>query len=111
MTVQAEEYMDKLVEYEIIKIFAICAVDETNQAWSEEDDFQVSKPRLNIEVKGKTQATWATILPYMKNIMLSLLMWMIPVALIGIFCTGTEIDAEFKYTLKEFLSFHRSHQS
>jgi transglutaminase 1 len=50
MVVQPEEYMDKLVEYGIMKIFAICAVDETNQAWSEEDDFQVVKPPLKIEV-------------------------------------------------------------
>lgn len=40
MTVLPDEYMGKLVEYGIMKMFAICAVDETNQAWSEEDDFQ-----------------------------------------------------------------------
>lgn len=50
MTVQPKDYMDKLVEYGIMKIFAICAVDETHQAWSEEDDFQVVKPPMNIEV-------------------------------------------------------------
>lgn len=54
MTVQPEDYMDKLVEYGIMKIFAICAVDETHQAWCEEDDFQVDKPPMNIEVCNKT---------------------------------------------------------
>lgn len=54
MTVQPEDYMDKLVEYGIMKIFAICAVDETHQAWCEEDDFQVDKPPMIIEVCNKT---------------------------------------------------------
>lgn len=52
MTVRPEDYMDKLVEYGIMKIFAICAVDETHQAWCEEDDFQVVKPPMNIEVRN-----------------------------------------------------------
>lgn len=50
MTVQPSDYMDKLVEYGIMKIFGICAVDETHQVWCEEDDFQVVKPPMKIEV-------------------------------------------------------------
>jgi len=50
LTVGPDEYMEKLVEYGIMKIFAICAVKETNQSWCEEDDFQVTKPKLNIAV-------------------------------------------------------------
>lgn len=51
MSVQPDDYMDKLVEYGIMKIFALCVVDETHQAWCEEDDFQVVKPPMNIEVR------------------------------------------------------------
>lgn len=55
MTVQAKEYMDKLVEYGIMKIFAICLVDETHQAWSEEDDFEVRKPPLKMKVSEEVK--------------------------------------------------------
>ena len=51
LTVTPDDYMDKLVEYGIMKIFAICHVDQTKQSWSEEDDFQVIKPVMNLEVK------------------------------------------------------------
>jgi transglutaminase 1 len=50
MTVLPKEYMKKLVEYGIMKVSAICAVDETSQAWLAEDDFQIQKPCLNLEV-------------------------------------------------------------
>jgi len=50
MTVKAEDYMPKLVEYGIMKITAMCSVDSTDQSWFEEDDFHVIKPVLNIEV-------------------------------------------------------------
>ncbi|XP_021954113.1 hemocyte protein-glutamine gamma-glutamyltransferase [Folsomia candida] len=74
MTVLPDEYMGKLVEYGIMKMFAICAVDETNQAWSEEDDFQVVKPPLNIKVTsnltaGKpAYATFSFINPLKRNL-------------------------------------------
>ena len=51
MTVKPEDYMIKLVEYGIMKITAVCSVESTNQSWFEEDDFQIIKPVLKIEVK------------------------------------------------------------
>lgn len=34
----------------MMKIYAICRVEETGQTWTDEDDFQVEKPKLNIDV-------------------------------------------------------------
>lgn len=51
MTVQAEDYLDKLVEYCILKLYAIATVEETRQTWADEDDFQVLKPSIEIQVK------------------------------------------------------------
>lgn len=34
----------------MLKIYAISTVKETQQTWAEEDDFQVEKPSLKIEV-------------------------------------------------------------
>lgn len=34
----------------MMKIYAICRVEETGQTWTDEDDFQVEKPKLNINV-------------------------------------------------------------
>jgi transglutaminase 1 len=53
MTVRPEEYMKKLVEYGIMKVSVICAVDETTQAWLAEDDFQIQKPCLKLDVKSE----------------------------------------------------------
>jgi transglutaminase 1 len=50
ITVTAKEYIDKLVDKSLIKIYAIANVKETKQTWSEEDDFQLQKPKLNIQV-------------------------------------------------------------
>lgn len=50
MTVKYNEYYDKLVEYGIIKITAMAIVHETTQTWMGEDDFQVIKPILKVEV-------------------------------------------------------------
>lgn len=33
-------------------MYAICRVEETGQTWTEEDDFQVLKPSLDIEVSS-----------------------------------------------------------
>ncbi|XP_069699505.1 hemocyte protein-glutamine gamma-glutamyltransferase-like [Periplaneta americana] len=52
LTVKPEEYVDKLVEYCNMKIYAIATVVETNETWGEEDDFQVLKPNLDIKVIG-----------------------------------------------------------
>jgi transglutaminase 1 len=50
--VPAKEYLDKLVDKSLIKIYAIANVKETKQTWSEEDDFQLQKPKLNIQVQS-----------------------------------------------------------
>lgn len=52
ITVKPEEYMDKLVDYSMMKIYAIAVVKETRQTWTEEDDFAVEKPKLQLEVQG-----------------------------------------------------------
>jgi len=50
LTVKPDEYLEKLVEYCNMKIYAIATVLETNETWGEEDDFQVLKPNLDIKV-------------------------------------------------------------
>ena len=45
-----DKYMDKLVDYCMVKIYAMANVVETRQAWSEEDDFVISKPKLRVQV-------------------------------------------------------------
>ena len=45
-----DEYRDKIVDYGHIKIYAMASVQETKQAWSEEDDFQLEKPKLDLQV-------------------------------------------------------------
>ncbi|XP_050511341.1 hemocyte protein-glutamine gamma-glutamyltransferase [Diabrotica virgifera virgifera] len=50
LNVTADEYLDKLVEYCIMKIYAIASVSETNQTWADEDDFQVVRPNIDIKV-------------------------------------------------------------
>jgi len=34
----------------MVKIYSICRVQETGQTWSDEDDFAVDKPKLDIQV-------------------------------------------------------------
>lgn len=34
----------------MMKIYAIAVVKETRQTWTEEDDFAVQKPKINLEV-------------------------------------------------------------
>jgi hypothetical protein len=45
-----DEYRDKIVDYGHIKICAMASVQETKQSWSEEDDFQLEKPKLDVQV-------------------------------------------------------------
>lgn len=45
------DYMSKLVDYCMVKIYTLIKVQETNQVWSEEDDFVLEKPKLKVEVK------------------------------------------------------------
>ena len=53
--ISPEKYMDKLVEYAMVKIYAMANVTETRQAWSEEDDFVISKPKLTVQVNISVQ--------------------------------------------------------
>lgn len=48
--VDPTEYLDKLTDDTQIKIYAMAQVVETKQTWSEEDDFSLTKPELNIRV-------------------------------------------------------------
>lgn len=50
-----DEYRDKIVDYGHIKIYAMASVQETKQSWSEEDDFQLEKPKLDVQVRGNPQ--------------------------------------------------------
>lgn len=50
--VTPQDYLDKLVDHSLIKIYSIANVKETKQTWSEEDDFTLTKPALNIDVRG-----------------------------------------------------------
>lgn len=51
LTVTVDDYLDKLVEYCIMKLYAIASVEETRQTWADEDDFQVLKPSIDVKVK------------------------------------------------------------
>lgn len=46
------DYLDKLVDHSLIKIYAIANVKETKQTWSEEDDFTLTKPPISIQTNG-----------------------------------------------------------
>merc|ERR1711962_804597 len=50
LTVKYNEYWKKLVEGCLIKMYVICRVQETGQTFTEEDDFEVEKPKLEIKV-------------------------------------------------------------
>ncbi|XP_065163119.1 hemocyte protein-glutamine gamma-glutamyltransferase-like [Atheta coriaria] len=47
--VTKDDYMDKLVDHNLIKIYSIANVKETRQTWSEEDDFTMTKPTIAVE--------------------------------------------------------------
>ncbi|KAL4705624.1 hypothetical protein ACJJTC_002010 [Scirpophaga incertulas] len=49
ISVKAEEYLPKLVEYCNMKISAMAIVDETKQSWADDDDFQVLKPNIHVK--------------------------------------------------------------
>jgi len=51
-----EDYRDKIVDFGHIKVYAMANVQETKQAWSEEDDFQLEKPKLDVQIRGTPQA-------------------------------------------------------
>ncbi|XP_067006907.2 hemocyte protein-glutamine gamma-glutamyltransferase [Anabrus simplex] len=53
--VNPAEYLEKLVIHSLVKIYAIANVKETQQTWSEEDDFPLVKPKLSIQVRDEVQ--------------------------------------------------------
>lgn len=53
--VEPSEYLNKLVEHSLVKIYAIANVKETKQTWSEEDDFALTKPALEIQINDQAQ--------------------------------------------------------
>lgn len=53
--VTPSDYMDKLVDHSLIKIYALATVKETRQTWSEEDDFTLSKPRMSVQARGSSR--------------------------------------------------------
>lgn len=56
LTVHPSEYMDQLVDYCLVKVYAVLRVAETHQFWSQEDDFSLVKPKLQIQQLGTLQA-------------------------------------------------------
>ncbi|XP_029050164.2 hemocyte protein-glutamine gamma-glutamyltransferase-like [Osmia bicornis bicornis] len=50
LTVTVDDYLDKLVEYCIMKLYCIATVKETRQTWADEDDFQVLKPSIVVKI-------------------------------------------------------------
>jgi len=44
--VNPEDYMERLVDYSMMKVYAIATVKETQQTWSKEDDFLIEKVPL-----------------------------------------------------------------
>ncbi|XP_014477785.1 PREDICTED: hemocyte protein-glutamine gamma-glutamyltransferase-like [Dinoponera quadriceps] len=53
LTVTVNDYLDKLVEYCIMKLYCIATVKETRQTWADEDDFQVLKPNIDVKIEGE----------------------------------------------------------
>ena len=57
LTVEPEEYVEKLVEYCNMKLYALASVEDTKQTWAAEDDFQVVVPGLKITVRAFLEVT------------------------------------------------------
>ncbi|XP_045463514.1 hemocyte protein-glutamine gamma-glutamyltransferase-like [Harmonia axyridis] len=64
MTIPPAKYLDKLVEYGMVKLYAAVTVKETRQTWADEDDFQVLKPPIRIQIPAE--------IPLQKNTTISL---------------------------------------
>uniref|UniRef100_A0A646QJF9 protein-glutamine gamma-glutamyltransferase n=1 Tax=Hemiscolopendra marginata TaxID=943146 RepID=A0A646QJF9_9MYRI len=50
--IRGNEYLDKLADFSMIKIYAMATVRETRQTWAEEDDFSITKPSINLQILG-----------------------------------------------------------
>lgn len=64
LTVRPDDYLEKLVEYCILKIFAIARVEETRQTWAGEDDFQIITPNLEIIVPEAAPVGLSTLVTF-----------------------------------------------
>nr|CAD7195290.1 unnamed protein product [Timema douglasi] len=64
LTVKPEDYLDKLVEYCNMKIYALATVTDTNETWGEEDDFQIIKPKLDIKVSESLPVNQPTVVKF-----------------------------------------------
>jgi len=53
MSVSADEYAEKLVEFALLKIYVMAQVNETQQIYSEEADFSFDKPSLALNLKAE----------------------------------------------------------
>ncbi|CAB3369006.1 Hypothetical predicted protein [Cloeon dipterum] len=68
LEVTPTEYLPKLVEYGMMKIFAVATVLETKQTWAAEDDFQIVKPKISVKVPEKVVAKQVSSLEFtLKN--------------------------------------------
>lgn len=52
MEVTADEYLSKLVEHSLIKIYGRVDVEESGEIWSHEGDLALVKPKLELAVAG-----------------------------------------------------------
>lgn len=53
MEVNENNYLKRLVEHSLIKVYARLIAEDRDQIWSDESDFMLSKPKLDIDVDGK----------------------------------------------------------
>ncbi|XP_041970639.1 hemocyte protein-glutamine gamma-glutamyltransferase-like [Aricia agestis] len=52
LQVTPQEYMDKLVDHSMVKVHAMAYVKQTSQAWSDEDEFCLNKPNMQVQVRN-----------------------------------------------------------
>lgn len=50
LQINPADYLKKTRDHSLIKIYAMAKISETGQIWSDEDDFDLRKPSLDIEV-------------------------------------------------------------
>jgi len=53
--IKPSEYMDKMSSHSLIRITGVANVQETEQLWSQDDDFSVQKPPLVVELNSQLQ--------------------------------------------------------
>lgn len=47
--------MNKLSAHSLVRITAVANVEETEQLWSQDDDFAIQKPQLTVKVRNKNR--------------------------------------------------------